>query len=172
MQKGDSWADSRDEAPPPVGTHSSENSARRSTTLLAGSSKVTSFDPILDAVLRAEMAADDDRFVVLCFIAGRDVTLAEEEVNAAVRRSELLLAAGGDPRRPLELHGRAVTALADDLDGPEPRRQLAAGLSSLATLAAGIPATTEALAALRLDGDLAWRCYAMALFAERLADTE
>ena len=68
------------------------------------------------------------RLVLLCFLAGRDVALDAHELGAALRRSELLLAAGGDPRRPLELHGRAVTALAEDLDEPERRAQLAAGL--------------------------------------------
>ena len=54
------------------------------------------------------------------------------ELHAALRRAELLLAAGGDPRRPLELYGRAVTALAEDLDDPPLRAELAAGLEALA----------------------------------------
>ena len=59
-------------------------------------------------------------------------TVDEAELHAALRRSELLLATGGDPRRPLELYGRAVTALADDLDEPALRAELAAGLDALA----------------------------------------
>ena len=39
-----------------------------------------------------------------------------------MRRAELLLAAGGDPRRELELDGRAVTSVADDLDEPDGAR--------------------------------------------------
>ena len=54
-----------------------------------------------------------------------------QERNAAVRRAELLLAAGGDPHRPLELYGRAATALAADLDSPEARASLADGLAEL-----------------------------------------
>lgn len=131
---------------------------------------MTADDAIHDALRHAEAVAADDRLVLLCYIAGRYVTLPLEEVNAALRRSELLLAAGGDPRRPLELDGRAVTALADDLDGPKRRRELAEGLASLTTLVERLPAATEALAALRLDSDLAWQCYAMALLAEALAE--
>ena len=68
--------------------------------------------------------------MLLCFLAGRDVELEETELHAAIRRAELLLAAGGDPRRPLELYGRAVTALAADLDDPVSREQLAVGLDA------------------------------------------
>jgi len=52
-----------------------------------------------------------------CLLAGRGVTFDEHELHAALCRSELLLAAGGDPRRRLELFGRAVTALAEELAG-------------------------------------------------------
>ncbi len=133
---------------------------------------MTSDDAILDALRHAEAVAEDDRLVLLCFIASRHVTLSPEEANAALRRSELLLAAGGDPRRPLELQGRAVTALADDLNDPERRAQLATGLSSLNVLAKQLPSTTKTLTALRLDSDLAWQCFAMALLAEALAEAE
>ncbi len=133
---------------------------------------MTPDDAILDALRHAESAAEDDRLVLLCLVASRHVALAEEDVNAALRRSELLLAAGGDPRRPLELHGRAVTALADDLDEPERRAELATGLASLSMVAERLPAATEALAALRRDADLAWQCFAMALLAEALAEAD
>nr|MBA2462332.1 hypothetical protein [Actinomycetota bacterium] len=46
----------------------------------------------------------------LAYLAGRDVALGEGEVRAALRRAELLIASGGDPRRELELDGRAVSA--------------------------------------------------------------
>ena len=130
-------------------------------------------DPIVRAGLRAaEKIGGDDRLVLLCLLAGRDLSCDENEVAAALRRSELLLAAGGDPRRPLELHGRAVTALAEDLDAPERRAQLAAGLAGLARAATGLPEVAAALARLTDDGGLAWQCYAMARLAEHLADDE
>jgi hypothetical protein len=105
---------------------------------------------------------------VLCFLAGRRVTLAPEEANGAVRRAELLLAAGGDPRRRLELHGRAVTALARDLDATDRRRELAEGLAALEPHVAGLRGTAESLHALRADDDLAWQCFAAALLADEL----
>ena len=90
------------------------------------------------------------------------------EANGALRRAELLLVAGGDPRRGLELYGRAVTAVARDVDTPERRRQLDAGLAGLESDAAGLRGATEALRRLRADPDLAWQCFAAALLAEEL----
>lgn len=125
-----------------------------------------------DALAAAEAATGNDRLVLLCFLAGRDVALDPHELGAALRRSELLLAAGGDPRRPLELYGRAVTALAEDLDEPERRLQLTSGLSSLVSATERLPGVAEALARLSRDTDLAWQCHAMARLAEALADGE
>ena len=75
---------------------------------------------------------------------GREVETEEAELHAAIRRAELLLAAGGDPCRPLELYGRAVTALADDLDDPRAREQLAGGLAGLTEETAGLRGASEA----------------------------
>jgi hypothetical protein len=120
----------------------------------------------------AEATGADDRLVLLCLLAGRGLLIDEHDVSAALRRSELLLAAGGDPRRPLELHGRAVTSLADDLDSPARRAQLAGGLASLAVAARSLEHVTSALARLRADEQLAWQCYAMSRLAEHLADDD
>lgn len=124
---------------------------------------------IRDWIHAAEHAEPHEQWALLCFLAGRSVTLDEQELNAALRRSQLLLAAGGDPRRPLELYGRAVTALAGDLDAPVPRAQLAIGLDTLIPEVEGLRGAGEALRLLAEDGDLAWQCYAMALLAEELA---
>ncbi|MSO94786.1 MAG: hypothetical protein EXQ81_03205 [Thermoleophilia bacterium] len=131
---------------------------------------MTSDEALLGALQQAETVTPEERSVLLCFLAGRCVVPDAVELTAALRRSELLLAAGGDPRRPLELYGRAVTALADDLDDSTLRAQLATGLASLGPAAEGLPSTTTAVAQLRHDADLAWQCYAMALLAEALAD--
>jgi ABC-type Mn2+/Zn2+ transport system ATPase subunit len=106
---------------------------------------------------------------LLCFLAGQTVTLDESELNAALRRSALLLAAGGDPRRGLDPCGRAVTGLAADLDTPAARAELMAGLASLAAAAEGLQDAGEALRLLQRDPDLAWRCFALGLLAEELA---
>jgi hypothetical protein len=108
---------------------------------------------------------------VLAWIAGAELPIGEEELHGAVRRAMLLLAAGGDPRRALELDGRAVTALAGELDGPGRREALARALERLRTEATGLPAAEAALAQLVADPDLAWRAYAAGLLGEELADT-
>jgi hypothetical protein len=90
-------------------------------------------------------------------------------VHGAVRRAMLLLAAGGDPQRPLELDGRAVTALAAELDDPERRVALSRRLEALLAEASGLPRTEAALATLVADPDLAWRAYAAGLLGEELA---
>jgi len=125
-----------------------------------------------DWVRSTEHAAPEEQWVLLCFLAGQSVTVDAAELHAALRRSELLLAAGGDPRRSLELYGRAVTALADDLDDASLRAELAAGLVALQPELEGLRGATEALRLLGRDGDLAWQCYAMSLLAEHLADEE
>ena len=76
-------------------------------------------DDWLDAL---EAMQDDERWASLAFVAGRQVELDAEELNGALRRAMLLLAAGGDPHRELALDSRAVVALADELDA-EPRRE-------------------------------------------------
>ena len=122
-----------------------------------------------DAIRAADGADPPEQWVLLCLVAGRNVTLDEDERKAALRRSELLLAAGGDPRRPLELWGRAVTALAEDLDGSAARAQLAAGLDELGPAGAGHESVAKAVRILGRDADLAWQCFAMAVLAEELA---
>ena len=106
----------------------------------------------------------------LAYLAGTAVELDLDELHAALRRAELLLAAGGDPRRELEPDGRAVSALADDLDSAAPRAQLRSSLERLATEADGLPEVSAALAALLADDDLAWRTFACARLAEALTD--
>jgi len=104
----------------------------------------------------------------LAWLAGQGIELDEEEVRATVRRAELLLAAGGDPRRELELDGRAVASVAADLDDPDAREQLEDSLNALATEAEGLASVASALAQLRAQPDLAWQCYAGALLAEAI----
>jgi hypothetical protein len=104
---------------------------------------------------------DAEELVALALRAGREVPLDENELRGALRRSLLLLASGGDPHRGLELDGREVVALADELDSPERRDALLAGLSALAGEAPD--------AELLLDEpELAWRLYACGLLAEEL----
>lgn len=127
---------------------------------------------VRDWIRALERADQQEQWALLCFLALRDVGLDADEVNAAVRRAELLLVAGGNPRRPLELYGRAVTAIARDLDTPAARAQLREGLDALEPEVAGLRGASEALRLLRADEELAWQCSAMALLAEELAGEE
>ena len=127
-------------------------------------------ETIRDWIRSVEQAEPVDQWTMLCFFAGRAMTIDEDELNAAIRRAELLLAAGGDPRRRLDPFGRATSALADDLDAPERRAALRRGLAALEEDVAGLPGARESLALLLSDGHLAWKAYATSLLAEALAD--
>jgi hypothetical protein len=112
----------------------------------------------------------EDLPAVLAWLAGRDVSIDEDELRGALRRAVLLVAAGGDPRRRLDLDGRAVTALAVELDRPERREELANGLSRARGEADGLADVSAALDRLVADPNLAWRAYAAGLIGEELAE--
>ena len=123
--------------------------------------------PVLEQL---ETSQGDEARAVLAWLAGAELDVAEDERRGAVRRAMLLLAAGGDPRRALELDGRAVTALAAELDRPDRRAALTHGLGSLRAEAEGLPRTEAALGELADDPELAWRAYAAGLLGEELAE--
>lgn len=106
--------------------------------------------------------------VVLASVAGRDVHVDEAEARAAARRALLLLSTGGDPARGLDLHGRAVTGMADDLRSVDRQLALEDGVRQLRLEAEGLPHVSEALHALAQTPDVAWRAYAAGLLAEEL----
>jgi hypothetical protein len=113
---------------------------------------------------------DGQACAMLALVAREDVSLPEDELGAALRRALLVLAAGGDPHRELELDGRGVTGFADDLDSPTRRAELVASLRELRTQAEGLPRASFLLDALLEDEELAWRSLAVALLAEELGD--
>jgi len=119
-----------------------------------------------------EAGPSDTVLLGLAWLAGQDLGLDPEDVRGALRRAELLLAAGGDPRRELELDGRAVSSVASDLDEPAARERFEDALGALATEAEGLASVASALARLRAQPDLAWRCYAGALLAAAIGDEE
>lgn len=125
------------------------------------------------ARLEARLAEDEDdglavALVSLAYAAGQEIALPAAERHAAGRRALLLLATGGDPGRGLDLDGRAVSALAEELDGPARRATLAAGIDGLRRHARGHPHVSEALSALAAEPDIAWRAFAAAVLAEEL----
>ena len=113
--------------------------------------------------------ADDERWTSLAYVAGQQVELDDDDLNAALRRAMLLLAAGGDPRRELTLDSRAVIELAEELDTEQRRESLQQGMASLRELGKGRPAVSEAVVVLLSNPDLAWRCFAAALVAAEVA---
>ena len=124
----------------------------------------------LDSVLSMldEAGAETDVRPALALLAAPDPLVEPAELNPALRRAMLLLAAGGDPHRELELDGRAVGALAAELDRPERRAEVSRGLEALRENAAGLANVSAALEALLLNAGLAWRAYACALLADEL----
>ena len=115
-----------------------------------------------------EAGVDTDVRPALALLAARDLVIEPDELGPALRRAMLLLAAGGDPHRELDLDGRAVTALAAELDRPARRAEVSRGLEALRGDAAGLGNVGPALDELLLDAGLAWRAYACALLAEEL----
>jgi hypothetical protein len=109
---------------------------------------------------------------LLAYVAGREVELGDEELNAATRQAMLLLAAGGDPARGLELDGRAVTSLAENLDASERRLALMHGVDELVGRASKLPLVRDGLFNLAAQPELAWRAFACALLAEELGSDE
>lgn len=110
--------------------------------------------------------------VVLASVAGRDVHVDADEAHGAARRALLLLSTGGDPARGLDLHGRAVTGMADDLRTVDRQLALEDGVRQLRVDAEGLPHVSEALHALAETPDVAWRAYAAALLVEELGDDD
>jgi hypothetical protein len=106
---------------------------------------------------------------VLAWLAGNEAPIDEDELRGPLRRAVLLLAARGDPQRRLDLDGRAVTALAAELDRRERREALARGLAQARTEADGLPGVSTALDGLLRDPELAWHAYAAGLIGEELA---
>lgn len=119
---------------------------------------------------RIEAGELGDPLTIAAYVAGRDVEIPEGELNEARRRALLLLAAGGDPRRELEVDDRAVKSVAVDLFNEERRARLASGIDELAVLARNLPRTRDAVLFLAADLDLAWRLYALGLLAEELGE--
>ena len=126
------------------------------------------------AGLEESLAAADDgdelavALVLLATVAGQDVPVDAAERHGAARRALLLLTAGGDPTRGLDLNGRAVTAMADDLRTVDRQLALEQGVRELTLAAQGLPHVSEALHGLAEAPDVAWRAYAAGLLAEEL----
>jgi hypothetical protein len=110
--------------------------------------------------------------VTVAAVAGREIEVDEDALRGAARRALFVLAAGGDPDRGLDLDGPAVNTFAAELDDPDRRAALRAGLIELAADSAGFAHVSEVVHALLDAPESAWRAYACSLLAEQLADAE
>jgi len=126
-------------------------------------------DGLGDLLARIDAGELGDPLPVLAFVAGASVEIDESELNGARRRALLLVAAGGDPHRELEVDDRAVKAIAADLFTSQRREQLARGIDVLVLRVRELPTAREAALFLAADVDLAWRLYTLGLLAEELA---
>jgi hypothetical protein len=129
-------------------------------------------DPVADILARLERGELGNTEAVLAYLAGGAVDLPDSELNEARRRAVLLVAAGGDLHRELDVDDRAVKSLATDLWSDERREQLAGGLDALALQARDLPRVRETVINLARDLDLAWRIYTLAILAEELGDED
>ena len=83
-------------------------------------------DPVAEVLARVDAGELGDPLPVLAYLAGQAVSLDEAELNGARRRALLLVAAGGDPHRELDVDDRAVKSIAADLHTQARRDELAA----------------------------------------------
>lgn len=122
----------------------------------------------LEELEGSELESASELQVVLCWLVQEQVSIDEDMLNAARRRAMFVLAAGGDPHRDVGVDSIAAERLADELDSPARRAQLAAALHELPT--EDLPEVTAAVESLRADPELAWRSFALSLLADELAD--
>ena len=127
-------------------------------------------DPLDELLARVDTGELGDPLPVLAFVAGQGVELDDEDLNGSRRRALLLVAAGGDPHRELDVDDRAVKALATDLYSEDRRDQLGRSVDALVVRVRELPAAREAALFLAADLDLAWRLFALGLLAEELGE--
>jgi hypothetical protein len=127
-------------------------------------------DALAELLTRVDAGELGDPLPVLAYVAGQAVELDEAELNGARRRALLLVAAGGDPHRDLEVDDRAVKALAVDLYTDVRREQLGRSIDALVLRVRELATAREADLFLAADIDLAWRLFCLGLLAEELAE--
>ena len=108
-------------------------------------------DALDDLLTRVDAGELGDPLPVLAYIAGQSVEIDDEDLNGGRRRALLLVAAGGDPHRDLDIDDRAVKALAADLYTDERREQLGRSIDALVLQVRERPVAREAALFLAAD---------------------
>ena len=127
-------------------------------------------DTLDELLIRVDAGELGDPLPILAYLAGQAVEIDEADLNGARRRALLLVAAGGDPHRELDVDDRAVKALAADLYSDERRRQLGQSIDGLVLRVRDRRAARAAALYLAGDVDFAWRLFSLALLAEELGE--
>ena len=127
-------------------------------------------DALAELLTRVDAGELGDPLPVLAYVAGQAVELDEAELNGARRRALLLVAAGGDPHRELEVDELADKALAADLYTDDRREQLGHSIDALVLRVRELATARAAALFLAADVDLAWRLFCLGLLAEELAE--
>jgi hypothetical protein len=127
-------------------------------------------DALDDLLTRVDAGELGDPLPVLAYVAGQAVEIDGADLNGGRRRALLLVAAGGDPHRELDIDDRAVKAIAADLYTDERREQLGRSIDALVLRVRELPVAREAALFLAADVDLAWRLFSLSLLAEELAE--
>jgi hypothetical protein len=127
-------------------------------------------DALDDLLAHLDTGGLGDPLPVLAYVAGSSIEIDDSELNGARRRALLLVAAGGDPHRELDVDDRAVKSIAADLFTADRRNQLARGIDALVLRVRDLPAARAGALFLAGDVDLAWRLYTLGLLAEELAE--
>ncbi|HEX7527459.1 MAG TPA: hypothetical protein VF327_14180 [Gaiellaceae bacterium] len=125
-------------------------------------------DALDELLIRVDAGELGDPLPLLAYVAGQAIALDDEELNGARRRALLIVAAGGDPHRELEVDDRSVKALAADLYTDERREQLGRSIDALVVRVRDLNVAREAALFLAGDVDLAWRLFSLGLLAEEL----
>lgn len=122
--------------------------------------------------VEASGPSEADAAAAVAFAASLSLPLDEAALAGPLRRAMLLLAAGGDPHRSLNVDGRAVRALADDLEPLVGNNELAAAFAFVLARARGLPRIETAAADLATDPGRARGAVALALLGAELAGDE
>ena len=119
--------------------------------------------------LEAAAPGPNEAAAVLGYAAAAELALDESALAGPVRRTLLLLAAGGDPHRELDPTGRAVQGLAEELRELVPDETLTRAYADVRAQARGLSVLDGVAAVLEADPGAGRTALALALLGSELA---